>query len=113
MKVEFAVTAEGPPPGPGLVTTTGNIPPVARSAAGILTVMTVPVLVTGTRAAGSEPKLTVAPVAKFVPLIVSRRIPLPALALAGTKDVTVGTGLFTLKAALVALVRPAAVAVSV
>jgi hypothetical protein len=109
VKVEAALTAEAPPPGAGLVTTTGKLPPVAISAAGIFTVMSIPVMETGVRA-GFEPKVTVAPLTKFAPLMVSKKVPLPAALLVGDKEVTAGTGLLLVRAKLAAVATPTTVA---
>jgi hypothetical protein len=112
VKVDAALTEEAPPPGVGLVTTTGKLPPVTMSAAGIFTVMSTPVMETGVRA-GFEPKVAVAPLTKFVPLMVSKKVALPAALLAGNKEVTVGTGLLLVRAKLAGAATPATVAVTV
>jgi len=85
---------EGPPPGAGFITVTPGEPAAAMAVAGIATMICVEVRDEGVRPA-VVPKLTVAPLTKFVPLIVSVKPAPPAVALAGTNGaVIVGVGLF-------------------
>ena len=77
------------PPPAGFVTVTFTVPAVAISAAGIVT--TIWVLVTDEGViAGLAPKLTVAPVTKPVPVIVSVNAAPPTVAEAGAIEVSVG-----------------------
>jgi hypothetical protein len=64
------------------------------SAAGIVTAIWVAVTEVGV-SGPNDPNVSVAPVPKFVPVIVSAKAPPPALALAGESCVMVGTGLST------------------
>src|ERR1700676_522804 len=86
-----------PPPGAGLVTVTFIVAPVAKSAAGMLTVILVGVIESGVRG-GLLPKVTVAPAAKLVPLMLRRKDVVLAVALAGASGaVIVGTALLLVK----------------
>src|SRR5215472_4078704 len=88
-----ATAFDAPPPGPGFVTVTFGVPPVAKSAAGIVTTICVAVMEVGV-SAGFEPNVTVAPATKPVPAIVSVKAAPPAVALVGDRGgVITGTGL--------------------
>jgi hypothetical protein len=88
-------TFEIPPPGTGLVTVTAKVPAEATALAGIVTNSCVEskreppfrMVVTGL-----VPKLTVEPLAKFVPLIVSVNGALPTKELLGEISVIAGIG---------------------
>jgi hypothetical protein len=90
------IALEVPPPGAGLVTETLMLAPVAMSAVGIVTAICVAVTEVGV-SGPNDPNVTVAPVPKFVPVIVSVKAPPPEVALAGESWVMVGTGLSTVK----------------
>src|SRR5215471_2848535 len=83
--------AEAPPPGLGLVITTGNVPPVAISAA--VTAMVTCVELTKVTVRAVPLKVPVAPLTKFVPLIVRAKAAPPAVVFAGAKEVIAGMGL--------------------
>jgi hypothetical protein len=83
-----------PPPGAGLVTETLIVAPAAMSVAGTVTTIVVVVIEVGTKPVNA-PKVTVARATKFVPVIVSAKVPPPAVALAGESSVIAGAGLFT------------------
>lgn len=85
---------EGPPPGAGLVMTTGKDPAVAMSAA--VTAIVTCVAETNVTVLALPLNVPVAPLTKFVPLIVKAKAAPPAVALAGENEVSVGTGLPTL-----------------
>lgn len=89
---------DAPPPGKGLVTFTGTVPPVASWLARILTVIVVPPLET-VPVLLVPLKFTFAPVTKFVPVTVSVAIAWPTRPLDGLTEVTVGTGLLIVKLA--------------
>jgi xanthosine utilization system XapX-like protein len=83
--------AEGPPPGAGLLTMTGKDPAAAMSAA--VTAMVTCVAETNVMVLAVPLKVPVAPLTKFVPLMVSVKPAPPAVALVGENEVIVGTGL--------------------
>lgn len=87
---------DAPPPGVGLVTIMGTTPAVANSLAAMVAVIVDPPLET---VPGwlTPLKLTVAPVAKFVPVMAKAGIACPTRALVGLTEVTVGTGLLIVK----------------
>ena len=92
-----ATAFDVPPPGAGFVTVTLGVPDFAMSAAGTVTVIVAAVIVVGV-SAGLEPKFTVVPETKFVPVMVNTNDAPPAVALAGESGgVIVGTGLLTVK----------------
>jgi len=93
---------DGPPPGAGLLTTTGGVPAVAMSVA--CTAMVTCVALTNVTARAVLLNVPVIPLTKFVPLTVRVKAAPPAVAFAGENEVMVGTGLLTLK--LVALDVP-------
>jgi len=79
------------PPPDGFVTVTFTVPAVAMSAAGI--VATIWVLVTDEGViAGLDPKFTVAPATKPVPVRVNVKATPPAVALDGAIDEMLGSG---------------------
>ena len=107
-----ATAFDAPPPGPGLITVTFGVPPVVKSAAGMVTTICVDVIVVGV-SAGFEPNVTVAPATNLVPLIVSAKEAPPAFALAGESGgVIAGIGLLLVKAKFT-VVKPVAPAVTV
>jgi hypothetical protein len=79
-----------PPPGVGFVMVTAGVPVLATSAARICAVTCV--ALTNDVVLFAPPKLTVAPLTKFVPFTVSVNAPEPAATPVGDKEVTVGTG---------------------
>jgi hypothetical protein len=79
---------EVPPPGAGLVTVTAAVLAEAMAAAGTAAVNCV--ALTNVVVPAVPPKLTVEPVTKFVPLIVSVNAAPPAAALLGEIVVIVG-----------------------
>lgn len=83
--------AEAPPPGAGLLITTGKAPPVAISAA--VTAIVTCAELTKVIVRALPLNVPVAPLTKFVPLMVSVNAALPAVAFAGAKEVIDGTGL--------------------
>jgi xanthosine utilization system XapX-like protein len=85
------MAGEAPPPGPGLLTTTGRDPAVAMS--GAVTAMVTCVALTNVTVLPVPLNVPVAPLTKFVPLIVSVKAAPPAVALVGENDVIAGTGL--------------------
>lgn len=95
---------DAPPPGVGFVTITAGVPAVATSI-GIIWVVSCVELVT-VAARVTPPKLTVAPVTKFVPLIVNVNAVDPAAIPVGDNELIVGTGLFTWKVTLFVEVPP-------
>jgi hypothetical protein len=87
---------EVPPPGAGLTTATLTVPAVAMSAAVMAAVTWVPLIYVVVRLDPSH--LTTDVPTKFVPLTVSVNAAPPALAIAGLRLDSAGTGLFTEKA---------------
>jgi hypothetical protein len=83
-----------PPPGAGLVTVTLMLVTVAISGAGIVTTICVVAREVGV-SEPNDPNVTVAPVTKFVPVIVSGNAAPPAVALDWERLAIVGSGLFT------------------
>ena len=84
------------PPPAGFVTVTFTVPAVAMSAAGI--VATICVLVTEEGViAGLDPKFTVAPATKPVPVRVNAKAAPPAVALVGAIDEMLGSGIVPTK----------------
>jgi hypothetical protein len=83
---------EAPPPGPGFVTITAGVPATAMSLTRI-EAFTCPEF-TKAVILLMPPKLTVAPLRKFVPFTVNVKAAPPAITFAGCNVVTVGTGLF-------------------
>jgi hypothetical protein len=83
--------AEGPPPGAGLLTMTGKDPAAVMSAA--VTAMVTWVAETNVTVLAAPLNVPVAPLTKFVPLMVNVKAAPPAVALAGENEVIVGTGL--------------------
>jgi hypothetical protein len=81
---------DGPPPGLGLLTKTAGVPAVATSPARIAAVTCVEL--TNEVVLFAPPKLTVAPLTKFVPFTVNVNAPEPAATPVGDSEVTVGTG---------------------
>jgi hypothetical protein len=86
---------EAPPPGVGLVTTTGKLPAVVTSPARMAAVTTVELTNVVVRA--FPLKVTAAPLTKPVPLTVKVKAPEFTSALAGDNDVIAGVGLFMAK----------------
>ena len=82
---------EGPPPGAGFETTTAGVPAVAMS--GAATAIVTCVALTNVTVRAAPPNVPVAPLTKFVPLMVSVKAVPPAVAFAGENDEIVGTGL--------------------
>ena len=76
------------PPAAGFVTVTFTVPAVAISAAGIVATIWVPVTEDGV-IAGLDPKFTVAPLAKLVPVSVNVNAAPPTVVLAGAIEVSV------------------------
>jgi hypothetical protein len=90
VKVKFTAF-EVPPPGAGLVTVTATVPGEVTAAAGTVAVSCLKL--TTVAESVTPPKLTIEPATKFVPLIVSMKLPpLPAPALVGEIAVIVGVG---------------------
>jgi hypothetical protein len=81
-----------PPPGSGLVTDTFRGPAVLIADAGTVTAIVVGPMLLGVMGP-LPPKVTVAPLTKFVPVIVSWKLLPPAIAEFGLKLEIVGTGL--------------------
>jgi len=81
---------EVPPPGAGLLTVTAAVPTMAMAAAGMAAVNCVALTNVVLRAV--PPKLTTEAATKFVPLIISVKAALPAVALVGEIVVIVGGG---------------------
>src|SRR5207247_2555821 len=82
---------EVPPPGVGENTVTDAVPAVATSLAGIAARNCVPLTNVVVRALLFH--RTTDPLTKFVPFTVSVKAPVPAVALLGTSEASVGTGL--------------------
>jgi hypothetical protein len=82
---------DAPPPGVGFVTTTAGVPALATSVARIVAVTCVEF--TTTVALFAPPKLTIAPLTKFVPFTVSTNDAEPTAVPLGDNELTVGTGL--------------------
>src|SRR5438046_9987740 len=82
---------EVPPPGVGEKTVTDAVPAVATSPAGIAACNWVPLTNVVVRALLFH--RTTDPLTKFVPFTVSVKAPVPAVALLGTSEPSVGTGL--------------------
>jgi hypothetical protein len=87
------VAADVPPPGPGFVTVTGNVPAVAISVAVIAAVTCVALIKVVVFAAPL--KFTTDVETRFVPLTVNVNAAPPAVALVGESVVIVGAGLLT------------------
>ncbi len=83
--------AEVPPPGAGVTTVTDAVPVAATSAAGIAAVSLMALTNVVVRAAPFH--CTVLPATKLLPLAVSVKAALPAVAVAGDTDVSTGAGL--------------------
>jgi len=83
--------ADVPPPGAGLVTATGNVPPVAISAAVMAAVNWVALI--NVVVVAVPLNFTLAPLTNPVPFTVNVNAALPAVALAGASPVIVGAGL--------------------
>jgi hypothetical protein len=98
--------AEAPPPGPGLLTTTGKDPPVAMSAA--VTAIVTCVAETNVTVLAAPLNVPVAPLTKLAPLMVSVNAAPPAEALAGARDVIEGTGLLMEKVCMPEVPPPGA-----
>ena len=88
--VKFA-GVDGPPPGAGLITVTGSVPPAAISVARIEAFTWVALTNAVVRALPL--KFTTAPVTKFVPFTVSVNAAPPDTALNGENELIAGTGL--------------------
>ena len=84
-----------PPPGAGFVTATFTVPAVAISAAAIAAVTWV--ALTNVVVLAAPLNFTTAPETKPVPVTVSVKAAPPALALGGTIEISVGTGLLMVK----------------
>lgn len=82
-----------PPPGPGFVTVTGITPAVLISVVSIIARTSVEL--TKSAVWFVPPKLMVAPLTKFVPLIFRRNAGSPTTALVGSRLVRAGIGLLT------------------
>jgi hypothetical protein len=80
------IALEVPPPGPGLVTVTADIPAEAMPEAGMAAVNCVEL----TNVVLAPTKLTIEDATKFVPLIVSVKAAPPATAVFGEMEVIVG-----------------------
>jgi hypothetical protein len=87
---------EVPPPGAGFVTATFTVPAVAISAAAIAAVTCV--ALTNVVALAAPLNFTAEPDTKPVPFTVRVKAALPAVALGGTIEISVGTGLLTVNA---------------
>jgi len=79
------------PPGAGFVTVTTAVPGDAMTVEGMATLNCA--ALTNVVASAVPPKLTIEAATKFVPLIVSVKVPPPATALFGEIAVIVGIGL--------------------
>src|ERR1019366_6812846 len=88
--VNFA-GVDGPPPRAGLVTVTGNVPPIAISVARIAA--STCVALTNVVVRVLPLKFTTAPVTKLVPFTVNVNAPPPVVALNGENEPITGTGL--------------------
>src|SRR5271168_2895685 len=86
---------ETPPPGAGSVTVMESVPVAATSAAGMEMAREVAVIEEGVRVEVFTS--TEAPLTNPVPAMVSVNVALPARTLAGERDESTGTGLFTCK----------------
>ncbi|HXN98982.1 MAG TPA: hypothetical protein VN881_07905 [Candidatus Acidoferrales bacterium] len=85
-----SIAFEVPPPGAGLVTVTAGVPVEATLEAGMVAVNCVEL--TKKVAAADPPKLILEAATKFVPLIVSPKLALPATVPVGEIEVIVGVG---------------------
>ena len=95
---------DAPPPGAGFVTTTGNVPAFAWSAA--LSVIEITVELENVTVCATPLYVAVEVVRKFVPLIVNVCAAAPAVAEEGESDVMAGTGLLvTVSVCVGALVK--------
>lgn len=92
--VKFAAT-DAPPPGAGLVTVTGSVPPVTISDTRIDAVTCA--ALTNVVVSALPLKFTTAPLTKPVPFTVSVNAAPPAVPLDGDSVVIAGSGLFTAK----------------
>ena len=84
------IVLEVPPPGAGLVTVTAAVPVATMLAAGMAPSNCVELR--NEVASADPPKLTTEAVTKFVPLMVSAKVALPAMVLFGEIEVMVGVG---------------------
>lgn len=84
-----------PPPGAGLLTTTGKDPAVAMS--GAVTAMVTCVELTNVTVLALPMNVPVAPLTKLEPLMVRLKAAPPAVALLGESEVIVAAGLLILK----------------
>jgi len=103
--------AEAPPPGAGFVTTTGNVPAAAIS--GAVTATVTCVAFTNVVVLAAPLNVALAPLTKLVPLTVRVKATPPAVALDGTSELIVGTGLFTAKLVAAEVPPPGAALVTV
>ena len=94
LAIEKLKPVEVPPPGVAFVTRTLMLPTVPMSPAGICTTIWPAVIEVGTRPV-NVPKLTVAPVAKPVPVIVRLKVPLLTVTPVGLRVLIVGAALLT------------------
>lgn len=100
-----------PPPGAGLLTTTGKDPAVAMS--GAVTAIVTCVELTNVTVLAAALNVPVAPLTKLEPLMVRVKAAPPAVALVGENDVIVGTGLLTVKLLVIEVPPPGAGLVTV
>lgn len=110
------VTGEdAPPPGVGLATVTVAVPAVAIRELVTVTVIVVLVVLFIGRTVVVLPEVhdTTEPDRKCVPVIVSVKEAPPCFAVFGLRDVTVGTGLLTVKVRELELLEPGLTAVIV